>query len=92
MLFSRAGRDDADSFFAIMSLPVDVHHKRHGNNFQLVPNRANRVPMYLACCGIDAVRDDQAQLVLEDESGQLERDPVGPLVSQILWLVPFVSH
>jgi hypothetical protein len=60
MLFSRAGRNDADNFFAILFLPVNVHNKQHGNTSKLIPNRANRVPTYLGCRRIDAVRNDQA--------------------------------
>jgi hypothetical protein len=67
MPFSRAGRNDADDFFAIMFLPAHVQHKQHSNNSHLVPNLANHVPTYLSCCRIDGVPDDQAKLVLEDE-------------------------
>jgi hypothetical protein len=76
-----------------MFLPADVNHKQHGNNSRLITNRADRVPALLSRHSIDAVRYDQAELILEDESGQFERDSAMiPLVPQILRFVPFISH
>jgi len=48
MLFSRAGRDDADDFFAISLLPKNVNHKQHGNTSCLILNRADCVPTLLS--------------------------------------------
>jgi hypothetical protein len=72
-------------------LPVYVNHKQHRDRFRLHSNRPDRVPALLSRYGIDAVPNDQARLVLEDEGGQLEGDSaVFPLVSQILRFVPLV--
>lgn len=48
MLFSRAGRDDADDFFAISLLPINVNYKQHGNIFSLILNCADCVPTLLS--------------------------------------------
>jgi hypothetical protein len=93
MLFSRAGRDDADNFFAIVFLPINVNHQQHGSSSEFIPNRADCVPALLSGYSIDTIWSDQASLVLEHESGQLEGDSaVSPLISEVLDLVPFVTH
>ncbi len=47
----------------------------------------------LCSSAIDTIWSDQASLVLEDESGQLEGDSaVIPLISEILGRVPFIPH
>jgi hypothetical protein len=51
------------------------------------------VPALLSRYSIDMIWSDQAILILEDESGQLESDSAGgPLISEVLSLVPFVPH
>jgi hypothetical protein len=51
------------------------------------------VPALFSGYSIDAIWSDQARLVLEDQSGQLEDDSaVIPLIPEVLGLVPFVSR
>jgi hypothetical protein len=93
MLFSRAGRDDADNFFAKIVLPVDVNNQQHGPSPAFNLSCANRMPALLLRLAIDAVRADQAALVLERQRRQFKRNSVAlPLVPKILRLVPFVTH
>jgi hypothetical protein len=74
-------------------LPINVNHKQHGNSFRFIPNRADCVPALLSRYSIDTIWSDQASFVLKDESGQFEGDSaVGPLISEILGIVPFVAH
>ena len=70
MVFSFAGRDDADDFFAIAVLPLCMH-ERHSNDFSFDASRADRVPTLLAGF-IDPVPDDEAVQVFEHECGQFE--------------------
>jgi hypothetical protein len=55
-----------------MFLPVSVNHKQNGSSSRFCSNRPNCVQTLLSRYRIDAVPNDQAKLVLEDESGQLE--------------------
>jgi hypothetical protein len=74
-------------------LPINVNHKQHGGTSWFIPNGANCVPALLSRYTIDTIWSDQASLVLEDESGQLEGDSaVILLISEILGLVPFIPH
>jgi len=68
-----------------------VNHKQHSKHSRLMPNRADCVPALFSRYGIDTIRNDEAKLVLEGESSQLERDSAMiPLVSKILCFVPFI--
>ena len=49
-----------------------MNHKQHGNNFRLIPDRADRAPALLSRLGIDTVGSDEATLVLENEGGQFK--------------------
>ncbi len=76
-----------------MFLPINVNDKQRGNSSWFIPNRADCVPALLSRYSIDTIWNDQASLVLEDESGQLEGDcAVVPLISEILGLVPFTAR
>jgi hypothetical protein len=74
MLFSRSGRDDADNFFAIAFLPVNMDYQQHSRctGFDLSP--AQSVPPQLAGLVIEPIRDDKAIFILEDQRGNLERN------------------
>ena len=70
-----------------------MNHKQHGNSSWYIPNRADRVPALFSGYSIETIWSDQASFILEDESGQLEGDSaMVPLISEILGLVPFLSH
>ena len=76
-----------------MFLPTNVNDKQHGYSSWFIPNRADCMPALLSRYSIDTIWNDQASLVLEDESGQLEGDSaVVPLISEILGPVPFIPH
>ena len=76
-----------------MFLPINVNHQQHGNRPRFNANRADCVPALLSRYSIDAIWSNQAGLVPEDESGQLESDSaVVALIPEILDLVPFKSH
>jgi hypothetical protein len=93
MLLSRAGRDDADDFFATIVLPVCVNNQQHGASPGLYPGCANRMPALFLRPAVGAVRVYEAAFVLKHQCRQLKRDSiVSPLVSKILRFVPFVTH
>jgi hypothetical protein len=87
MLLSPAGRDDADNFFAIGSLPISVKYGVDGKPADppySVPSRFARFPVV-------AVWDDQATSIGRNARGKLKPDaavfsPVQPV------LVPFETH
>jgi hypothetical protein len=72
MLFSRAGRDDADDFFATNVLPLHVNNQQHSASAGLYQCRANRMPSLLHGLVVDALRVDQAALVLKDQRRQFK--------------------
>ena len=63
-----------------------MNHKQHGNSSWFIPNRADCVPALLTRYSIDTIWCDQASLVLEDQSGQLESD------SAVVSRVPLQRH
>jgi hypothetical protein len=93
MLFSRAGRDDPDDFFATIVLPVHMNNQQHGSGPGFNPNCANRMPALFFRLAVDAVRLDEAAFVLEHQRRQFKRDSVVfPLVPKVLRFIPFVAH
>jgi hypothetical protein len=56
-------------------------------------NCADRMPALFFRFAVDAVRIDEAALVLEDQRSQFKRDSVMlPLVAQVLRFIPLVAH
>src|ERR1035438_9509469 len=93
MFFSRAGRDDADGFFAMTVLPVRMDNEQHDTGSRFNPSCTQRMPALFLCIPIDAVRIDQATFVIEGQRGYLKGDSVMfSLVPPILLLTPFVTH
>ena len=93
MLFSRAGRDDADDFFATIVLPIHVNNQEHGSSPGFNLSCADGMPALFFRPAIDAVRVDEAAFVLEHQRRQLKRDSIVlPLVPKVLRLIPFVTH
>jgi hypothetical protein len=89
MLFSPAGRDDSDNFFAIGFLPVNVNHSVNGKP----TDSPYGVPPRFARFSVDAVWDDEETLIGKHARGELEPDAVVlSLVQPILLLVPFEAH
>jgi hypothetical protein len=89
MLFSPAGRDDADNFFAIGSLSVNVNYSVNGKP----ADPPYSVPPRFARFSVDAVWDDEATLIGKHARGELKSDAaVLPLVQPVLPLVPFEPH
>jgi hypothetical protein len=52
-----------------------VNYQQHGNRFLLAVNRADRVPTLFSRCAIDAIRNNEAVFVIEDQGRQLECTP-----------------
>jgi hypothetical protein len=71
MLFSRAGRDDADDFFAMTVLPICVHYQEHGGNLGLHLSRANRMPPLFPYF-VHMVQAHETALVFEDQCRHFE--------------------
>jgi len=91
MLFSPAGRDDADNLFATDTLPIGVNNQHH-SSFWLDANFPKGVPPLFSRF-VDAVRADEAMFVFEDQGRCLEGDAAMlALVSPIFGFVPFVAH
>jgi len=65
MLFSRAGRDDADDFVAKVVLPVYVYNQQQGASPGFDLSCANRMPAFFFRLAIDAVAVNEAVFVLE---------------------------
>ena len=63
MLFSRAGRDDADGFFATIVLPVNVNNQQHDASSVFYLSCANRMPALFFRLALDAVSIDEAAFV-----------------------------
>ena len=57
MLFSPAGRDDADDFFAIDVLPIGVDNQQDGRSLRLEANFPKGVPPLFSRF-VDAIRAD----------------------------------
>ncbi len=92
MLFSPAGRDDADDFFAIDVLPISVDNQQNGRSLRLEANFPEGMPPLFSRF-VDAMRADETVFVFEDERRQLEGDAAMlALVSPIFGFVPFVAH
>jgi hypothetical protein len=93
MLLSRAGRDDADDFFATIVLPLRVNYQQHGTSPGFYPGCANRMPALFLRPAAGAVRVYEAAFVLKHQRRQLKRDSiVSPLVPKVFRFVPFVTH
>jgi hypothetical protein len=65
MLFSPAGRDDADDFFAMIVLPVCVNNQQHDSGIGLNLSRADCVPAWFSRF-VYAVQAHEAAAVFED--------------------------
>jgi hypothetical protein len=71
MLFSPAGRDNTDDFFAIPVLPVCVNNEQHDGGRGLNRHGAESMPARFSRL-VDAVQADQTVIVFEYQSRQLE--------------------
>ena len=92
MLFSPAGRDDADDFFAIGLLPIGVDNQQDSCSPGREANSPEGVPALFSRF-VDAVGADEAVVVFEDERRQLEGDAaMQALISPVFGFVPFVAH
>jgi hypothetical protein len=70
-----------------------MNNNQHSSVASLNASRSESVPSLFSRLDIDAVRNDQAVLVLENERGQFERDPsMLLLVPKVFGFVPFVPH
>jgi hypothetical protein len=49
-----------------------MNYQQHSDPARLIPDRADCVPPLFARRGIDAIRADEAMLVLERQSSQFE--------------------
>jgi len=75
MLFGRAGRDDADDFFATIILPIHVNNQQNGSSAGFYLNCANRMPALFFRLALDAVRVDDATFVLEHSAASSNEIP-----------------
>jgi hypothetical protein len=75
MLFSRAGRDDADDFFATIVLPVHVNNQQYCASPRFNLSCTYRMPALFFRLAVDAVRIDQAAFVLKHQRRQFEEIP-----------------
>src|ERR1035438_10353561 len=71
-LFSRAGRDDTDDFFATIVLPIHMNNQQHGVDSRFNASRANRMPALFLRFPIKTV-PNEAVFVLESQRRQLKR-------------------
>jgi hypothetical protein len=82
MLFRRAGRDavccpfrDAGDFFATTVLPIHVNNQQNGSSPGVNPSCADGMPALFFRFAVDAVRADEATLVVEHRRRQFKPDP-----------------
>lgn len=71
MLFSAAGRDDPDDFFAIVILPVRVHHHQYRAAARLNSNGSERMPALLPVI-VNSIHAHQAIGIFENKRRQRE--------------------
>jgi len=87
-LESFSGRDDADDFFAIVCLPVNMHYQQ---NWIQAGDLTNCVSAAFACL-VDSVLSYRQTWVRENSSRQFEIDTVFRKVCPVLRRIPFELH